>query len=164
MKKKENKTLIGLRLCYNKDFKSKEICFASFEVFERELIDSIKSSDRSIKDQKIEAIAKLEQNKHRNHMSRIAMIISFISLLVTFFTKYLDTEMILDNEIFATAAYMLICLILIVEIMVLIAGDLNKRIYENISYYTIKLNCIEKIEKDKKIAVRRRLEKGKIKY
>lgn len=164
MKKKENKTLTGLRICYNKDFKCQKIYFESFETFEKELIDSIKSSDRSVKDQKIEAMAKLEQNKHRNHMSRIAMIVSFISLIVTFFIKFLDTEMIPDNETFATAVYMLICLILVVETIVLIAGDLNKRIYEKISYYTIKLNCIEKIEKDRKIVVRRRLRKGKIKY
>ena len=157
MWKKENKTLAGLRLCYYKDFKVKKIYFESFEDFEKNLISKIRSSDRSVKDQKIEAIAKLEQNKHKNFLSIITLILSFTGLIISSLFN------IANNETLGVIALIAMLLIELLYVLIIQAGGLHRKTYENISYYTIKLQCIEEIEKDSK---EKRCEDGwqKVKY
>ena len=134
-------TLENLKYCLQKDFVDDESL--KFEDIEKQIMKKIKDK-KSLSGVKLETIAKIEEYKNRQLISGFALLVSLVgielSLLLNGFERG-TTEFAIN---FGVAT---LC-VLVLVIHIIIAVNQHVKNYKYISYYTIKLRCIEKIEKE----------------
>lgn len=135
----------------------KKDCSNEFEKLKKEIIDKIKKSKRSVEDQKIEAIAKIEEKKNNQMLSTIATSLSFSGLafsLISLIFQVVDkmpTEQVVKNlENKIDVLRILIIALIIIGVILFVVFGIQKSNYKTISYYTVKLYCIECIEENNK--------------
>lgn len=125
-------TLNNLIKCAQEDFKG---TINTFEDFETALEKSIKECGRSIEDQKMEAKSILAEKKNNKSSERIAIGLAFGSIAFSIFSNGWEK-----------VAFIIISAILIIGIVLFVAFKIQIKNNKVVSYYTIKLYCIERIE------------------
>ena len=139
MIKVDNKdTLKNLIKYAQEDFKG---TINTFEDFEVALEKHIKTCGRSIEDQKLEAISVLTEKKNDKSSERIAIGLAFGSIAFSIFSNGLEK-----------IALIIISAILIIGIVLFMAFRFQIKNSKIVTYYTIKLHCIERIEAQVKSA------------
>ena len=131
-------TLKNLIKYAQEDFKG---TINTFEDFEVALEKYIKTCGRSIEDQKLEAISVLSEKKNDKSSERIAIGLAFGSIAFSIFSNGLEK-----------IALIIISAILIIGIVLFMAFRFQIKNSKIVTYYTIKLHCIERIEAQAKSA------------
>lgn len=145
-----DKTLKNLNESLKNDKRSSNENFSSYSKLKEEIIKNIKENEKNLEEQKLEAIAKIEEHKNKNITGLVSIIISYLSLGIAFTSSFYKGKAI-GIIIFAI-------IIAIVTIYVLISNTVGEQVraYKECSYYTIKLYCIEEIEKDRKKKIKQK--------
>lgn len=145
---KTEKTLNNLLKIYRKDFPNKNIF--SYEELEKEIIKSIKESERSIKEHKIEAIAKKVEEENRQAVGQMALIVSLITSFLSLFNSILFFSM---DDRSANYSHLIVVLLFLflLYITVFIGNEIQTKSKNIAAYYTVKLYCIEIIEKENRV-------------
>lgn len=138
---KKVSTLDNLTSYFKNDFGNDES--EKFEKLEKDIIEQIKNN-KSICGTKLETIAKIEEYKNRQLISGFALLISLVGIeLSLIFNAYeRGSAGFVINFVLAS-----ICVVVLV-VHVIIAINQHVKNYKFISYYTVKLHCIEKFEKE----------------
>lgn len=116
-----------------------------FVKLKEDIICELQEPQRSLEDHKIEAMAIIKEYEHRELMAAVAFGISVSSIVMTLIL----TMMELSKDTNIKQIILLICIALMtviffVSFMVL---KLQRIKYKKIDYYTVKLYCIEIMEK-----------------
>lgn len=111
--------------------------------FETQLVYAIQHCNRSLEEQRTEAIAEIELGRQNNKIPLFSLLLSFaaigVSIVLNIPTTGVEkTISILASVILLAILYFTICLAAIHQ---------NKRC-EKCAYYAVKLECIEKLQKE----------------
>lgn len=141
-KKETDLTFDNLNEIYQKDFKTEEV--ESYDELKFKIISSIKNFEkiRSLESQKIEAMAKIEENSFKNIFERANLIVSFTIMGISIITAWKLSENFFIIFIIALLYFL-------VNAVIFVAQRRQEDAYKKISYYRIKLYCIEEIEKER---------------
>lgn len=112
-----------------------------FENFTHQLKKNILASKRSLEDQRVEAMAILEKNKHKQLLSLISICISVISLTCSFMLNAFGDE----TKWIILFVY---CFLLFTLSVVYFAFGQHTKNSNALTYYSLKLYCIDCIEKE----------------
>lgn len=145
-----DKTLKNLNESLKNDKRSSNENFSSYSKLKEEIIKNIKENKKNLEEQKLEAIAKIEEHKSKNIIGLISVLISYLSLGIAFISSFYKGK--------AIGIIVLAIVIAIITIYFLISNTVGEqsRAYKECSYYRIKLYCIEEIEKERKKKIRQK--------
>lgn len=134
-------TLENLTDNFNNDFKEDKS--SDFLDLEKQIIEKVKLYD-SLQGTKLETIAKIEEHKNKQLISGFSLLLSVVSIEFSLLSN------VFEKGSFGYSLCLVISFILLVVLVIQVAIAINQHVknYKLISYYTVKLHCIEKIEKE----------------
>lgn len=137
---------------------------SSFSDFNRELKNVVMISKMSLEEQKVETLARIEEETHRNSSSSTALFMSLIAIVLSFFSTVYNVVIndILQNlqrnssegvEDFYIKTVLTMCVSLFAFVVLAYFYSLSgvrtqNKNYKRISYFTVKLACIEKEQQE----------------
>ena len=124
-----------------KDFEHNNEC--SYAYFISKLTEYIKNSPRSIEEQKFEAMTIINENEHKDYLSVIALSLSVASLVMSIILSLVS---LINNASKPTLLIITIATTIIIAVLSVIAIVYNRSLQHSITYYSMKLHCINSIE------------------
>lgn len=141
MRKKVKSTFDILVEQYKKDF---DRCSPKTQLeFETQLVYAIQHCNRSLEEQRTEAIAKIELERQNNKIPLFSLLLSFAAIGISIVLNMPTTEV--EKTISILISIFLITILYITLIGAMIYQ--NKRC-EVCAYYAVKLECIENLQKE----------------
>lgn len=111
--------------------------------FETQLVYAIQHCNRSLEEQKTEAIAKIELGRQGNETSLVSLILSFTAISISVLFNMVN---MLAAELVAIISSLTLLAVLYFTIKLALKQQ-NKRC-ESCAYYAVKLEHIEKLKKE----------------
>lgn len=114
--------------------------------FETQLVYAIQHCNRSLEEQKTEAIAKIELGRQGNETSLVSLILSFTAISISVLFNMVNMLAAESAELVAIISSLTLLAVLYFTIKLALKQQ-NKRC-ESCAYYAVKLEHIEKLKKE----------------